>query len=726
MSDDRFKQARRSLIDRNRQRQQQDGSGEPGDDEFHEDEKTLMVNVNELQQGGGNQQQGSSNPPPRSSTPPPRGAGQGGQGAHSGFDDEDDFADAATQMVDINDLGGAPGGVGGGVDESTAPSRDALSVGGASPSVGGASPASGPHGGQHGGGPQGGDQQVFAPGGSGGYEGKTDFINIADFADANAEFAPDSQSAGYEGKTEFVHIDALQGAPGGPGGPAGQPASPQASVANDPLLRQSYQFSPQSIQQGEVTLIFAQNPLGKQVVLRQVWAGDATQMPAEMRQRIARLDALGHPRLVKLNGVVATQTGLWADLAKPEGYRLSAVLQQHGPQDRDNVATWMEQVAEILDLIHGQGLLYGNLTPDAIWIQEDNSIVLEPFDLLSFENRGDLAPYGPPEMKRPPQDRQLSAATDIYSLAAVGAAALTGLPFNPDKLGGLEDEKLANKLRAAMSDNPGERPESAGALAESIGSGGFSLDSLNFNPAEMDIKVVAVIAVLLLGGFAGYMYWNQQQAKKAAARRAQAQAAQQAPGEQAGSEPAAAQNGSGEAAAADGAEAAMVAAPGEVQDDPRLKIHSSYRKNPPAEEAQEELTGQKALDEALAKREAAKDHMKKAEDLASRQDRLEEYTAALENITTAIRLRGGEPTEEDQKVLDDLHSEKLVRTYIDEVRKRVENSIDEGNAGDARFAYKRLSSIDYRARATGFFDHNASPKVVTVHEPEKADKKEDD
>src|SRR5690554_6445878 len=99
MSDDRFKQARRSLIDRNNQRRHQGGDG-MADDDFNEDEKTLMVSIDSV---------------PGGPVPPP---------ARHAAPSEDDFEDAATQMVDISEFQ-RPGGS---FDESTHPHRDALST----------------------------------------------------------------------------------------------------------------------------------------------------------------------------------------------------------------------------------------------------------------------------------------------------------------------------------------------------------------------------------------------------------------------------------------------------------------------------------------------------------------------------------------------------------------------------------------------------------------------
>jgi hypothetical protein len=666
MSDDRFKQARRSLIDRNKQRRQQ-GGNDMADDDFNEDEKTLMVSIDSV--------------PGRAASPPVHPPG----GPAS-----DDFADAATQMVDITEFESQINRV----DESTQPHREALSLGGAQPA--------------------GANQQTFSPGQP---------------ASSGAEFTPDSAAAGHEGHTEFIHIDAITA------GGAAAAAQPSGNIADDPVLRQGYQFTPQSIQQGEVTLIFAQNPLGRSVVLRQIWSGDAQSMPAEWRQRLSQLEDLKLPRLVSLNGVIASQTGVWAEMSKPEGYRLSAVLGQHGPQDPENVVTWLKQAAEVIESIHAAGLIYANLTPDAIWIQQDNSIVLEPFDLLSFEKRGDLAEFGAPELKRPPQDRQLSAATDVFSLAAVGAASLTGLPLNPANLGALEDQKMAKKIQRAMTANPAERPQSVGEFADQFKSGGSSLGKMSLDPSQLDIKVVAAIAVLLLGGFAGYMYWNQQQARKAAAQRAIAEMAKKAPGSQnaaaapgapnapaaAGTQAAGTKTPSAEAAGA----TAKAAAPGALSPDPRLTVLSSYQTNPPADGDATPLSPEEIAAKSAALLEEARKHLEKGDELASDSDQKAEYTAALESLTSAIRLRDGAPTEEERKLLEELRDKDVVSAYEKDLRERINEAIANNQVGNARRAYKQLATIDYHARSVEFFNHNPNALVRTVVS-DTTDKAEDD
>lgn len=666
MSDDRFKQARRSLIDRNNQRRQQGGE-EMADDDFYEDEKTLMVSMDSVTGGPG--------------AGPAQPSGPGQAPAHPPAPAEDDFEDAATQMIDINGFEQLNNGV----EESTQPHRDAYET---------ATQQMDPV------------QQHFGP---------------APGAGAGAQFVPDSEVAGHQGHTDFINIDELAGAnaPGAPSHAGG------GGIINDPVLSQAYQFGPQSIQEGEITLIFAQNPLGKPVVLRRIWADDPNSMPSEWRERLSQLESLKIPGLVSLNGVIASQSGVWAELSKPEGYRLSAVLEQHGPQSAENVIGWLKQSADIIEAIHAAGLLYLNLTLDAIWIQADDSIVVEPFDLLSFDKRGNLGDFGPVELRRPPQDRQLSPATDVYTLAAVSTTALTGLPFSPQNLDHLEDQKLAKGLRSALSDNPTERPQSMGEFSSKFKAPSGGGAKFDFDFSELDIKVVAAIAVVLLGAFGGYMYWNKQQAEKAAAERARIQAAQQAeptPPVEAAQNPDPAP-GSENAENADSPPA--VPTPGDVVEDPRIRAITSYRSNPPsADQLEVALSPEEIATQSGELLDTARAHIKEGDKLASGNNQRDAYRSALVSVTESIRLHNNSPTEDEQKLLAELSEKKVIQQYEEKQRDRIAKAIKEKNVGGATRAYKNLSTMDFHAKSSDFFKDNPSATVRALSggkTPDKAD-----
>jgi len=610
-----------------------------GDDDFNEDEKTLMVSIDSVPGG------------PLSPPAHPHGAPS-----------EDDFEDAATQMVDISEFQ-RPGGS---FDESTHPHRDALSTAATQAMSADAF------------------QNISRPG-------------------SPAAFVPDSNVAGHQGHTDFINIEELaaMGANFGP-------AATSRGIMDDPVLTQGYQFGPQSIQEGDVTLIFAQNPLGRAVVLRRVWSEDPNTMPAEWRQRLSQLEALKVPGLVPLNGVLASQSGVWAEMAKPEGYRLSAVLEQHGPQSVEHVSGWLKQCAEIIEAIHEAGLLYVNMTLDAIWIQEDNSVVLEPFDLLSFEVRGDLGEFGPLELRRPPQDRQLSPATDVYSLAAVGTAALTGLPLYIDHLDAIDNKRVTRQLRSGLADNPAERPQTMGEFAAKFKAHTPSESKINLDLSQLDIKVVAAIAVLLLGGFAGYMYWNKQQAEKAAAeqaRLAEAQADYIPEDLAAGAPPAVPAAG----------EAPAAAQPGVIPDS-RLVVLTSYQINPPADSAEGvELSPEDAAAQSTALLDKARELIKSADKLRGGSIQLDEYRSALESVTASIRLHDNTPTAEEQALLTELLSKKPLREYEERQRERITTAIDKNIINDAQRAYNTLATLDYRAGSNEFFQSNPGAKVRVLN-----------
>lgn len=487
------------------------------------------------------------------------------------------------------------------------------------------------------------------------------------------------------------------------GGPA--PAPQGSNIENDALLRQSYAFGPESIQRTEdIVLIFAQNALGKQVILKRVWEGNAEQMSTPLRQRIAQLYELKHPNLIPMNGMIVTPSGLWVELERPNGVRLTQILQQHGPQDPNAVMQWITTTAEILERVHAQELAYANLTTDALWIQSDGSVVVEPFDMLRFEDRGNLGNFGPQEMHRPLEQRQLHPTTDVYCLGAVTLASLTGLPLDLNRIAEL-DKKIASALQKAFELNPAERPQSAMAFVQSLpvakrsdGSSGIQ-DTL----AKLDIKIVGAIVFALLMALVGYLYMAQE---KAAAEHAQRVAAQRLADQQE------AERQSREQALALAAPAAAQAddappAPVNVVNDSRLTIRTSHSLNPPAG------TAPKATAEQIAQWRTQAIKAKAEADKLGGNDAWDKYQESLRAITNVIR-NTEVPTSEDQQLLLDLYAQPIVKTELDAMRRRLETLVKEGSMGNARRFYQRLSEIDPGANALEFFANTTSATVRTV------------
>lgn len=710
MSDDRFKEARRSLID---------GEDRDGEDSSETDEKVESEN--------------------------------------------DDFADAKTRLVDVaddeetrkvdrsdlptgeedfppsrrDDLGDAdrPGGFAGPSDMEMEEETDEVATSrrsGTSQSAGSRehrpleerrttrAPAvdreevtgGGDHGSPSAGRRSGsGQQKVFVPGDDeGGSDEKTAFVDIDKFADDEpnpATFAPEESRAGYDGNTQFVEIDTLMGSEDAD---KTRPSEP-SDVLEDGLLRRSYDFGEEDIDRGEIDLVYAYNATGKPVVLRQVWDGDADDMPAEMRQRINRLDELDAPNLLSLNGMLITETGAWLELNCPTGRRMSDILTSEGPQSPERVLSWIRSAGETLAAIHEHQLVYANLTPRAIWIEEngeEEKVLLEPFDLMRLEDRGDLGQFGPPEMDAGVDERRLSPATDVYSLAAVTLAGLTGIPLRPERVAGIESDRITDAVRDAVVDDPRERLDSVDEFLERLDSASSSsLANVEF---ELNIRTaIVVMFVLTLIAF-GALYFQRQM-------RSEQNASAPAPRGASTADESATSGDSSGGSSDDGNSGTggdpKVEAPGPLETDSRLvSIETSYRLNPPplAEAAPASDSEEEAI-ESLRKQARAK--LEEAEDQEG-EERLATLKEALRPAAEVIRRQGENVDERDRQIFEKLRSRPPIESYYSELVERIERHLEEGALEDAQIAYRQFGAITPDADDAAFFEQTEDAEVVPV------------
>lgn len=663
MSDDRFKQARRSLLDR--QNQQRQGGQDNFSDDF-EDEATALVDLNSVQRPPSGQQ------PPAGQQP---GYGQQQQGHHPpppGMEDD------KTEMISLSDMpqqGGQPRGehpslmIGDGgslghqrnphTDQPTAPSYDTGDRKASQQASSSPSPV--------------------VIGDASDFEGSTQFINISEFAqESGPQVTPDDHEAGYEGSTQFINLAELQA------GAAAHGAGP--TIENDAVLKQGYQFGTDSIQKGDFTLIFAQNAMGKPVILKQIWEGDTTSMPAEVRQRVAALDQIRHPRLVALNGMLASETGAWVELDRPPGYRLSDIVQQNGPQPKEQVMQWMKQVGEVLSTVHARGFAYANLTTDAVWVQEDGSVVLEPFDVLTFENRGNLGVFGAPELNVPPQQMILSPATDVYSLACVLAASLTGLPLNLGAVGTLP-KPLPDAIMHALQQNPAERTPTVEQFFNEVSKSGGGLPELDM---KLVIGAVAVIGVVGLGAAFALQGSGGSAPDPGASDPGIVEPGE--PGEP--SEPKS--NGGGEPAGA------KVEPPGEVFRHESITIETSYVLNPPQLDGSEGLSAEVGDPEEL--RAEAREVIKGADRLV-KDSQLDKYREALQKMMLAVRL--SEMTEDDKEFIEDLLAQSVVKELRESMHERINTAFREENLSSVKTLYPKLAAQENLKDFQFFTDNKA-------------------
>ena len=301
-----------------------------------------------------------------------------------------------------------------------------------------------------------------------------------------------------EASTQGYDIDALQ-AGQGPivsanfGVSAGAAAASHIAPSQDPLLKGTYRFEPHQVQHTDVgTMIWALNAQGHQVILKHLSEPGTEGTDPALEEQITRLSALETPALMKMHGIFTSHSGRWVELEAYRGQTLAERVQAQGPLSIDEVKWWAHRVADSIDAIHKAGLLYLNLTPDAIWLDPtQGQVYLEPFGIFGLRQRGNLGPFGAQELHRSGTHAP-GPSTDVYAMAMVLIYALTG-QNDPSALAGLSAKATKLTLAKALDVNPSNRPGSAAALvsAAKLGAPGEK-----FNP--LDRKFLLPLAALVV------------------------------------------------------------------------------------------------------------------------------------------------------------------------------------------------------------------------------------
>lgn len=640
-------------------------SGYAGVDDFDEfEEATALVDLNALQNPTPQQLQGS--PPPRQGFNPPP--------SFSDYSDDDEGG--ATQMVDLNALQG------GAEIATSAPDYSA---------------------------PAGGFEDVNSS------EASTQFVSASSIQTgqqayesqppAPSEFATTAHSSveAAQGTTQFLDINALTQGQGLGDAPSGMPQGEVGSIDQDHTLRGGYQFGPESIQQfGANTLIFAVTPDGLDVVLKRVWDQAPDSFPDWLITRVQQLNQIKHANLAEMNGLFTSTSGCWVELGRPKGVRLTHLL-ANGPKDPKVVKKWMKQVAAAITAVHTHSVLYGNLNPESIWIEEESSkVTLEPFDVLSFEDRGTLGMFGAPELQMPPDQRPVTPATDTYSFAAVTLMCLTG-QVSPQALDSLQKmDKLKDALRDALNPDPTTRPTSFEPILKTLGSAG------GFDPRLL-VPIVAVLIVLVLGAVL-------------LKKKPKPSTLPQTPVAVAGQEG----TPTPDVAALDPLTLkTRVVAPGEVQTDERLKIETSYQLNPGVV-VEEDGPHEPTEDEqkmAERERERAQQTLKDAPRADGPMEKQKAYKRVFESLVKIVKLEGALDAS-DKKMFETLAEDNFAREFYTSYITDVEKPLMQKSIGKARMPYSKLSKLDPYAKSGAFFERHKTPKFnVIVGEGSKKEKK---
>ena len=193
-----------------------------------------------------------------------------------------------------------------------------------------------------------------------------------------------------------------------------------------------------------------------------------------LRRLVATLDALGHPHLLRIHSIVGgdEQPALITDFA--ESGSLGQLLRARRHLDPGEVVTVLGPVAEALAAVHGRGLVHGAVTTDNVLFTHDGRPLLSDTAInqvtAGHEGFGGTHGFTDPQAG---STGTPTAAGDVFGLAAVGWAALTGsapattarpalLALSPGVPPG-----LAHAIEAGLQEDPELRPD-ADQLADMV------------------------------------------------------------------------------------------------------------------------------------------------------------------------------------------------------------------------------------------------------------------
>ena len=194
--------------------------------------------------------------------------------------------------------------------------------------------------------------------------------------------------------------------------------------------------------------------------------GDECQQPiffGPLMQRVKAIAGLRNPNIWRIYDLVC-ETAYRCVVLQDELIRtpkIQSLTQRMSMTARLNevdasAIAW--QVALALQQLHKRGVVYGHLTPNSIWLDENDQVKLLPFfdqihrplNLPADEDNPTLvlaADYMAPELQLP--DVNLNITTDIYSLGAILYFMLTGMQPFP---GGSIADKMAMHANEPIAD----------------------------------------------------------------------------------------------------------------------------------------------------------------------------------------------------------------------------------------------------------------------------------
>ncbi len=190
----------------------------------------------------------------------------------------------------------------------------------------------------------------------------------------------------------------------------------------------------------------------------------------ERFRREAQLAArLNHANIVDIYDIAGRSGLLWYTMELVHGPNLAQFVERDGPVPVDRVLRLLREALSALGHAHAMGLVHRDIKPENMLVERGGSIRITDFGLaLALRGHGRFggatSQSGTPQFASPEQllGERVDQRTDLYSLAAVAAYALTGhAPFPGTSV----EQILVKQTSDAIPDIQGERPDVSAALA---------------------------------------------------------------------------------------------------------------------------------------------------------------------------------------------------------------------------------------------------------------------
>lgn len=214
--------------------------------------------------------------------------------------------------------------------------------------------------------------------------------------------------------------------------------------------------------------LLAVNPAGQQFVITCISPQRSDpELHRRLQREMAVASRLSHPRILPIVEYDCREDWFWWVRPWHEGQPLSQRLVA-GPLELGQAVAWIGQIHDALDSAHSLGIVHRNLTPDTIWVNNQELWLSDFCDPFLFQR--DVAFVGSANLPTPhyaaPEvitGAPTEPATDYFSLGAIAYHMLSGRTI-------FEGDPMAVIMKLLTESPPPLSPELPPALVELVAS----------------------------------------------------------------------------------------------------------------------------------------------------------------------------------------------------------------------------------------------------------------